>query len=80
EVETDEGHTYVIGLEDIIFDRIEAAEHWDSRSDKEQAMRIGTAFYDEIDWGYIRKKCKQDHSENTLDEILEVIEDEKDKT
>lgn len=22
EVETDEGHTYVIGLEDIIFDRI----------------------------------------------------------
>lgn len=79
EVETEEGHAYVIGLEDIVFDRIEAAEHWNSGSDKEQAIRVGTAFYDEIDWSYIRNKCKEDFSEEMLDEVLEVIEDEKDK-
>lgn len=79
EVETDEGHAYVIGLEDIIFDRIEAAEHWNSRSDKEQAVRIGSIFYDDIDWDYVRRKCREDFSEDALNEVLELVKDEKDK-
>lgn len=77
EVQTDEGHSYVIGIEDLIFDRIQAAEHWESESDKEQAIRIGNVFYEEIDWDYIRKKCREELSKDMLDEILEEIKDEK---
>ncbi|MFW5953601.1 MAG: nucleotidyltransferase [Candidatus Natronoplasma sp.] len=79
EVETEAGKAYVIGLEDIIFDRIQAAEHWESKSDREQAVRIGASFYDEIDWDYVRKRCSEELSEEMLDEVLEEIEDEKDK-
>ena len=79
EVETEAGRAYVIGLEDIIFDRIQAAEHWESKSDKEQAVRIGASFYDEIDWDYVRKRCREELSEEMLDKVLKEIENEKDK-
>ncbi len=78
-VETKMGKAYLIGLEDILFDRIQAAEHWKSKSDREQAVRMGTAFYDEIDWEYVREKCEKELSDKTLGDILEEIRDEKDK-
>lgn len=78
EVETEARKAYVIGLEDIIFDRIQVAEHWESKSDREQAVRMGASFYDEIDWDYVRKRCSEELSEDMLDEVLEEIEDEKD--
>lgn len=80
EVKTEQGHAYIIGLEEIIFDRIQAAEHWDSRSDKDQAVRIGSSFYNEIDWEYVRERCEEELSEDMLDEILKEVKDEKDKT
>lgn len=76
-VETDAGHVYMIGLEDIILDRILAAEHWDSESDKEQAIRIATIYNDEIDWNYIKKVSKQEMAEKMLKIILEAVEDAK---
>ncbi len=79
EVETEAGRAYLIGLEDIIFDRIQAAKHWESKSDREQAVRMGTSFYDDIDWDYVRKRCKKELSEGMLDEVLEEIEDAKGK-
>lgn len=79
EVETEEGHAYIIGLEEIIFDRIQAAERLDSESDKQQALRIGRTFYDDIDWNYVRKRCEEEFSINKLDELLEEIEDEEDQ-
>ncbi len=74
EVTTSEGHAFVIGLEDIIFDRIQAAEHWESQSDKEQAIRMGASFYEDIDWPYLRKKCEEGLSAQMLEGILEEIE------
>lgn len=79
EVETEDGHVYIIGLDEIIFDRIQAAEHWNSESDREQAVRIGAAFYNEIDWDYVRSRCEEKRSEDMLEEVLKVIEDEEDQ-
>lgn len=70
-IETDAGYTYIIGLEDIILDRISAALHWKSESDKEQAIRMASIYFDKIDWDYIRKLSKKDNAEAMLDEILE---------
>lgn len=79
-VETDEGEAYVIGIEDIIFDRIQAAEHWKSEADREQATRMAILFYDVIDWNYLKKKCKEAGSEKMLQTIMEEIKNAKDKT
>ncbi|MFO7990742.1 MAG: hypothetical protein R6U61_00425, partial [Thermoplasmata archaeon] len=79
EVETEEGHVYIIGLEEIVLDMIQTAEHWDRESDKQQALRIGRTFYDDIDWDYIRIRCEEEFSINKLDELLEEIEDEEDQ-
>jgi len=78
-VETDEGNAYLIGLEDIIFDRVQAAKHWESEADKEQAIRIASLFYEDIDWDYIRKNCKKAGSEKMLDVVMKEAKNEKDK-
>ncbi len=79
-IETDAGFAYIIGLEDIIFDRIQAAEHWKSESDKEQAIRMVAMFYEEIDWNYLRKKCVEEGSEKMLRKVKEAARDAKEKT
>lgn len=78
-VDTDWGHAYVIGLEDIIFDRIEAAEHWKSESDREQAVRIASVFYDDIDWPYLTDRCRAAQSEKMLKSVRKEAEDAKDQ-
>ncbi len=72
-VETDAGYTYIIGLEGIISDRISAALHWNSESDKEQAIRMASIYYENIDWEYVRKLAKKDNAEKMLDTILEGV-------
>jgi len=76
-VDSDKGHVYLIGLEDIIFDRIEAAEHWKSEGDREQAVRMAAVFHDDIDWEYLGKKCKQADSMEMLKRIQREAQDAK---
>ncbi len=64
---------------DIIFDRVQAAEHWKSESDREQAIRIGAMFYDDIDWKYIRAICKKEGSGAMLDKVIEGVKDARKK-
>ena len=77
--DTDWCYAYVIGLEDIIFDRIEAAEHWKSESDREQAVRMGSVFYDDIDWQYLTEKCRVAQYEKMLESVRKEAEDAKDQ-
>jgi hypothetical protein len=79
-IDTDAGFAYVIGLEDIIFDRIQAAEHWKSESDKEQAIRMAAMFYDEIDWKYLRNKCIEEGSEKMMRKVKEAAKSAKERT
>jgi hypothetical protein len=71
-VGTDVGHAFVIGMEDIILDRLNAAKHWKSQADREQAIRIMAAFGDEIDWQYLRGKAKKQKVGDMLDDISEA--------
>jgi len=79
-VETDGGHAYVIGLEDIIFDRIQATEHWKSDGDREEAVRMGVVFYQDVDWEYLGGLCREGDSEEMLDRVLKEVLDAKDQT
>ena len=72
-IETPNGNAYIIGIEELICDRIQAAEHWKSAADLEQAIRIGSAFNDDIDWDLVRNLCKEGSSGTMLDKLLREV-------
>jgi hypothetical protein len=69
-VETEVGYAFVIGLEDMILDRLSAAEHWKSESDREQAVRMAAMYYEKIDWNYVRKESRKQKTEKMLDRVM----------
>ncbi len=49
-----EGYTaYVIGLEDIIADRLRAAVYWQDASSEEWAVQLMAAQWEAVDWAYL---------------------------
>lgn len=47
----------VIGLEDLIIDRMNACKHWKSEVDCEMTELLIARYGKEIDWGYLEKKA-----------------------
>ncbi|MDG6221072.1 MAG: hypothetical protein QCI38_06445 [Candidatus Thermoplasmatota archaeon] len=68
-VETDNGHAYVIGLEELALDRLQAAKHWKSQSDREQALRLLKVFKEDIDWKYLRNRARTAQVLGILEEM-----------
>ncbi|MBE3590752.1 MAG: UbiD family decarboxylase [Firmicutes bacterium] len=54
-VEVDVGGrtAYIIGLEDILADRLRAAAYWRDESSKEWAVQLLAAYWDHLDWSYL---------------------------
>jgi predicted nucleotidyltransferase len=61
---------YVIGLEDIILDRLRACVHWKSNSDCEWAERLYFLHKENIDIEYMRITAKKD---KTLEQFEKMI-------
>lgn len=49
----------VIGIEDIVLDRVAAATHWKDRQSAMWAMGLMVAHYDAIDWSYCHRRAAQ---------------------
>ena len=47
----------VIGLEDLIIDRLNACKHWKSENDCEMTELLIARYGKEIDWAYLEKKA-----------------------
>jgi len=47
----------VIGLEDLIIDRMNACKHWGSEVDCEMTELLIARYENEIDWAYLEKKA-----------------------
>lgn len=47
----------VIGLEDLLLDRLRAAAHWRSDEDRRWARRLALLYPDRLDWAYLREKA-----------------------
>lgn len=57
-VELDGGlHCVVIGLEDLIVDRLNACKHWKSEGDCEAAELLIIRYRDDLDWDYLERKA-----------------------
>lgn len=56
----------VVGVEDLIVDRLAAAKHWKSPRDMEQARALYDGFRKQIDTEYLRKRAKEEKVEDIL--------------
>ena len=71
-------YLYVIGIEDIIMDRLRACVHWRSTSDCEWGLRMLKVHHESLDLDYLRAMAKKDHvtTSNKLAEwLMEAIEE-----
>ncbi len=57
-------HIYVIGLEDIILDRLRACVHWESTSDCEWGLRMLKVHKHALDKAYMQMMAAKDHSKS----------------
>jgi hypothetical protein len=63
---------FVIGIEDIILDRMRACIHWKSSSDCEWGQRMFLLHLERLDIEYMRKKAKVDLTVDLLQEWLSI--------
>ncbi|MFZ3063295.1 MAG: DUF6036 family nucleotidyltransferase, partial [Actinomycetota bacterium] len=68
-VEIDNLKVYVIGIEDIIIDRMNAFVHWKSSDDRAWAKELMMLNKDDIDWNYLEKRAAE---EKTLEETKKL--------
>ncbi len=67
-VDVGQFRVHVIGVEDLIIDRLKAAKFWKSERDKEQAFVLFSAFKNSIDVDYLRKSAREQKVEDILPE------------
>jgi len=61
----------VIGIEDLVVDRLNAFKHWKSEIDGEMVELLIRRYGAEMDWSYLEEKTKLPEND-TLPEILEL--------
>jgi len=74
-LEIDGKNVYIIGIEDLIIDRLSAAKFWQSPSDFEWAVKIIALHAEDIDFDYLKKAAKEHDVEDILKETLKESED-----
>lgn len=73
EVEVDGLTVYIIGIEDIIIDRLNALVHWKSERDGEWAEEMLAIHRDRIDLEYLMKRAREEDTHKALLEMLERL-------
>jgi len=68
EIEIEGLKAYIIGIEDIIIDRLNRYKFWKEYADQEWIVGMIYLNYEDIDWNYLYQKSE---SEKTLDELKE---------
>lgn len=63
----------IIGIEDLIIDRLNACKHWKSEIDCEMAELLIMRYFKELDWDYLEEKARK--LENDLIQELEELKE-----
>ena len=61
---------HLIGVEDLVVDRLNAYVRWRSEDDGHWARELIALYRDEIDWAYLRVVCEQNGVSEALREIV----------
>lgn len=61
-VEVGGWHVYVMGIEDLVADRLRAAAYWNDDGSKEWAVQLLAVYWDDLDWAYLQRlsACEPD--------------------
>lgn len=71
-VELDEGlQCKIIGIEDLIIDRLNACKYWKSETDCEMADLLLRKYGTGLDWNYLEKQASNPNN-NTIAELLKL--------
>ena len=66
---------YIIGIEDLLIDRLSAYKFWKSQSDGEWAARIMLIHMDDIDWAYLDEVAITANVQDVLTETKNTVND-----
>lgn len=75
EVEIEGLRVYILGIEDLIVDRLNAYVHWGSLDDKIWARELMVLHAGEIDWDYLKKRAKEEKVNAALSELEKEFEE-----
>jgi len=59
----------IIGIEDLMIDRLNACKHWKSEIDCEMAELLIMRYANELDWAYLEKKAEKPEND-VLQELM----------
>jgi hypothetical protein len=76
EVPVADKKVYVIGIEDIILDRLRAAVHWKSGEDREWGYRLLLIYFEDIDLTYIESNLQHPSEREEFDVWLAEVRSE----
>jgi len=57
----------IIGLEDLIIDRLNACKHWKSRVDCEMAELLISKYREDLEWSYLKRRAKRPENDVFLE-------------
>ena len=66
-VEIEDLTVYIIGVEDLIIDRLGAYVHWDSTDDGNWAQELMALYQQDIDWTYLKTRAQ---TEGVLEALI----------
>lgn len=61
----------VIGVADLLIDRLRAWVHWESTEDRRWATRLAVLYRDQLDWAYLAERTAGDPAEAEALALLE---------
>jgi hypothetical protein len=72
EVKINDYHCFIIGLEDLIIDRLNGYVHWKWKDDGRYVKMLLTTHFHEINWDYLKKRSEE---ELTIETLLTIIKE-----
>ncbi|MCK8824109.1 DUF6036 family nucleotidyltransferase [Fuchsiella alkaliacetigena] len=65
---------YIIGIEDIIIDRLNRYKYWNEHADREWILGMIFLNYEDIDWDYLLVKAKEEKTIKEATQFKEEVE------
>jgi hypothetical protein len=76
-IEIDNYEIPILGIEDIIIDRLNAFTHWQSLEDGRIAKELLLIQYDKIDWNYLESQTQSERVNKALQNIKQELKEER---
>ena len=76
QVEIEGLNVYIIGVEDLIIDRVNAYDHWRSIDDGDWAKELMALYKHEIDWDYLVTSARTEEILDALNTLKSATEEE----